>query len=668
MAGVKKCLGVDIGSDSVKIAEMAIDKGGVRIIRLVSGSIPVGVSAMESERTTATVATIKNLIKTNKIATKNAAFSIAGQTVVVRHGQRVPQAPQPRLQQIIHFEARQQIAIPPEQGVVEYQVFETDNPHEVEVLLAAMKKETNQEFMNLVRRTGLRPIAMVPSHLALFNGQALEQYTGEKPSKAGKKPPAQKAKGKGLFGVGGGAKKASKPKKKKGAKDEPEAPVEEIPMEPATDDLALGTPAIFEEIRAYINIGARMTDLAITQAGGGKSAGFTRSIPIGGNHISAAILKNCQCDTFAQAEQLKQEKTAVLSGMFELEADKEKFNPKACTAATAVADRLIAELRRSLDYFISQPYGMAVDAIVLSGGGTSLPYLDSYIEERLGLPVTIAKTFGNERIKTPTQYSEGFDFSPYRIALGLASQGLAISPVKIDFLPSDIRAMRDFSGQSLELVILAALVGGMIFFSSQIGSKTMNEYRQQAQELSAKAAKLKPQIDLSTKAQKDRDAIADKVKALGQTMIPRDFWLRFYAELQRVKPPEILITQVAPNPDYGNPIQWDVEVGGEAERNSVVPAFVDQLKASKYIKGVEFSSISQDPENSDRFNKPVYKFKVVAQVQDIGGGVITRLLSNTPTATPTPVGGGPMDMGSMMSRLMGMGMGGPGPGGPGPQK
>jgi hypothetical protein len=46
MAGVKRCLGIDLGSHAVKIAEMAVDRGGVRVVRMVSAPIPVGPEAM----------------------------------------------------------------------------------------------------------------------------------------------------------------------------------------------------------------------------------------------------------------------------------------------------------------------------------------------------------------------------------------------------------------------------------------------------------------------------------------------------------------------------------------------------------------------------------------------------------------------------------------------
>ena len=39
----------------------------------------------------------------------------------------------------------------------------------------------------------------------------------------------------------------------------------------------------------------------------------------------------------------------------------------------------------------SQPDGVAVDSIVLSGGLARLKYLASYVEEKMGLPVQLAE-------------------------------------------------------------------------------------------------------------------------------------------------------------------------------------------------------------------------------------------------------------------------------------
>ena len=175
MAGLKRCIGIDLGSYSVKIAEMAMDKGGLRVIRMVSAPLPVGPDALETERSSVMISTVRSLIKTNKISTKKAVFSMPGHTIFQRR-LRLPRAPGPRLKQIIQFEARQVIPFPLEKTALRYQIFDTEEEREVEVLLVAMKKETNEAFMRMIRRMGLRPVGIGVSTLSLFNGQELHRF------------------------------------------------------------------------------------------------------------------------------------------------------------------------------------------------------------------------------------------------------------------------------------------------------------------------------------------------------------------------------------------------------------------------------------------------------------------------------------------------------------
>ena len=60
------------------------------------------------------------------------------------------------------------------------------------------------------------------------------------------------------------------------------------------EDLALAPSGEFEEICAYVNIGARSTDLAIGKSGEPRGVGFVRSIPLGGNHMTQAVFRACE--------------------------------------------------------------------------------------------------------------------------------------------------------------------------------------------------------------------------------------------------------------------------------------------------------------------------------------------------------------------------------------
>lgn len=642
MAGIKRCIGVDLGGQSVKMVEMAVDKGGLRIVRMLTAPVPVGPDALETERANALVLTVRNMIKQNRITTKHAVFCMPGQTVFVRR-LRLPKVPGPRLAQIVQFEARQVIPFPLEKTMMQYQVFDTGEPREVEVLLVAMKKETNDDFMRLIRRMGLRPVDISISTLALFNGQELRRLNVDEWLAASRS-------GGGLMGLLGkkaGAEGKAKPKKKakkadkktgKGqlvvvASEEEAALVEE---ELTTgDDLQIGADTGFEEVRAYVNIGARATDMAICKGGGARNVGFTRTIPIGGDHVTLAILKQCGCETFTQAEEIKCHRTAVRSAQFEMEADPAAYDERACQAATTVCDRIIAELRRSIDYYISQPDGVAVDLVVLSGGGAHLAYLQGYIEERLSVTAEISKSLGQEKVKVPSQFMEPFDFSSYKIAIGLASQGLGMSPIDVDFLPADIRIMRDFGSQYAEMAVLAAMIGAMVFFGSQIGGSVAPTYRQDIAALEGRNPLLKTQFDAYQKAQKEHAKVADKLAALRPVFAPRDFWLRLLARIQDEKPPEVLLTAIYCQPNYSEPYQATVQVKGEAEQRGSVVKFVNNLENESRTMGAdalvklvvsEGRSLPSTPHDSLYFGRPAYSFTFSIVVQDAGDLLVTRLM------------------------------------------
>ncbi|MBN1868871.1 pilus assembly protein PilM [Candidatus Sumerlaeota bacterium] len=646
---------------------MAIDRTGVRVARLVSGALPVGPDAMEREREAAIIATVRALIKEHKITTKNAVFAMPGQTVFFKR-QRLPRARNPHDQRrIIHYEARQLIPFPLEKTILQYQVFPTDNDREIEVLLMAVKRETSQDFMRLVRRIGLRPIAISVSTLALFNGQEISRFEFDHWQAAsaatrefmGIPIPALLSKATASTGK-------KRRKRRKGAEEEEveavpkvdlaaeaAAAVPDLEEEEAVEDLSLGIGDGFEEVRAYVNIGARSTDLAICKAGGAKAVGFTRSIPIGGRDITNAVLADCHFETFTLAEEAKIERGAVLSGTFEIEGDRERFDERVCAAATRVCDRIIAEVRRTLDFFVAQADGTAVDMICLSGGASRLPYLDSYFEERLGLPAEISSTLGNEGLRPSPQYADGFDCSRYKVAIGLASQGIGISPIEIDFLPADIASIRDFSRQYAEVVVLAGMIGGMVFFGSQIGSGALGGYRAGIEEMRAIVANDEPLRVMFESAKADRLSLGNKAKTLVSAFGSRDFWLRFLLRIERIKPPEILLTLVRCQPNHSTPTRAEVALQGEAEQNASVTAFLDALKAEKEY--IQFAELTGQPMKYSRFFlKNVQAFTIQLVVQDTGTNLVTRLLpppapqgavaaSGPSEAVQDFEGGGPVD-------------------------
>ncbi len=597
MAGLKRCLGIDFEGQSVKLVEMALEKGEVRLERAMSAPVPVGSEALESERSNAIVGVVRDMIKQNKISTKKAIFCMPGQTVFVRR-QRLPRAALSKLTQAIRMEARRAIPFPLEKTILRYQIFEEENTNEVEVLMVAMKKETFEDFIRLVRRMGLKVAGVSVSSLGLYNAQELRNFDIEK-----------------WLEESGAVKKK---KKKKGENEEEE--------HDEFADLGGG----FEEVRAYVNLGARATDLAICKDGTSGIVGFTRSIPTGASSMAKAIMNELGCESIEEAEEIKTNKAAVKSGQFEIEGDAEAYDPKACEVVTRLADRLIAEIRRSLDYYISQPDGMAVDVIMLSGEGLDVPFLSGYIEERLGIPVEVTNSVPNPKIAVSEALQDQVDLAPYMIPVGLASQGLGMCPVNIDFMSGPGAAHVSSAGGvpqgfGLEVAAIAALIAGMVYYGTQVGQERIRILQEKTQQIQSDISRLQPQKKQFEAAVQEFNTAKSQIDKLQKSYVSGDFWLRFLGDLQKNKPAEILITTVQCKPS-ADKVFGDVVMKGQTDVDASVTKFIQILEdddATPYVYDVSMNSIRR--RQSQDFGRVVWEFEIAARVADTEGRVVDPL-------------------------------------------
>lgn len=568
MAKITQCLGIDIGSHSIRIAEVSLGSSGIEVRNLAEARLQLDPGQAPADRHGAIAAQVNGLLKTAKVKARHAVFCVPGQTVFVRQ-LRVPATTPERLQKIIQFEAREQIPFPLDQTQVEYEVFKSDSPNEVEVLLVAMRKDHIEGFMKMVKRTGLKPLAISVSSLALHNFHEVNASPKDLLDR-----PARRAAGGSIEDDGKG--KSEKKKKKKG---EPEAEA------PAPDDSFGGME--FEEVAAEVNLGATLMDLAIPKAGVRRLIGFTRSVPRAGLQIDQAIRSRLNLSSLEQAQAIKEQQAAVLSSEFELSGDTTSVNMPASQAVTAVVDALAAEIRRSLDFFISQPDGVAVDSIALSGGLSRLPYLDSYIEEKLGLPVKIA-SIRNEAVKCPDELADRVPC--FAIPLGLAFQGLGVSQVGVDFLPQDIKDVRAFAENRIQL----AAAGVMLLLAIGAGMGAGGRYIQLN-----KGRVQKIEEDVSRSQQDNRELgrvrelngiVAGKYANLAKVAGSPAQWLDFSLLVLETRPPDILLERVEM---FRNGI---VEISGVTPKKSSITSFADSLRQkTDIVQEAEIVDLPDDP-------------------------------------------------------------------------
>jgi len=168
-----------------------------------------------------------------------------------------------------------------------------------------------------------------------------------------------------------------------------------------------------------MDMGATYTDLNIIV---GTEVAVTRSIPIGGNALTSSVASVMNV-TVEEAEEQKRHVDIAPEDAVDTSGGFTAPDP-ARQVTMPFVDELIRELRRSVIYFQSQAaeagMSVVVEQIVLAGGGTQLAGLPEYLQERLGMTVTLLDPLAspNATAAAASQWSgRGPELA---VALGLA--------------------------------------------------------------------------------------------------------------------------------------------------------------------------------------------------------------------------------------------------------
>ena len=128
----------------------------------------------------------------------------------------------------------------------------------------------------------------------------------------------------------------------------------------------------------FMNIGASFTNMSIVERGVSR---VVRDVFISGNTFTKAIQQQFQCDV-KTAEQKK-----MTYGLSEDTSDPEAQQVN--EMLLPIARDLVAEVQRSIDFYLSQGPDRAVSKIFLCGGSANLKLLDAFLSNEVKIPVEI---------------------------------------------------------------------------------------------------------------------------------------------------------------------------------------------------------------------------------------------------------------------------------------
>jgi len=364
-------VGLDIGSSTFRVAQLKASAEKPTLITCSSARTPKGlISEGEIIDVEGVAEALASLWRAGKISEKRVVVGVANQKVIVRVIE-MPAMSETELRSAIQYQVSDYIPIPIEEAILDFQILgEHENEQQekmMDVLLVAARKDMIENTVAAVERAGLKPVVIDVSSLAFARAVM---------------------------------------------SNEPQPLVSD-------EDEVMGAMAM-------VNISSTLSDIVVVEDGIPK---FTRISSIGGNTFTEVLAEQLGI-SFDEAEELKVKVGLALQNG---DGEPDSAPPEVREYAEAVHNvleqemiKFIAEIRRSLDYYLVQTTrAKSIDKIIFTGGGAKLKNFINYMKESLQIEVEFGHPFRHVQISKNLLMAgvEDEELS-LAICLGLALRGM----------------------------------------------------------------------------------------------------------------------------------------------------------------------------------------------------------------------------------------------------
>ena len=372
-----------------------------------------------------------------------------------------------------------------------------------------------------------------------------------------------------------------------------------------------------------IDIGARTTNLVFVE----DKRVFSRSIPVGGSTISAAISKEFKQE-ITVGEKLKIEKGLVgLGGNYAEPED--PIEARISKIVRSTMTRLHAEVARSISFYRQNQSGSAPVRAFLCGGTVSLPYMVEFFSEKLQMPIEHFNSLRNVTVASQEVAAQlGGKAHTLGEVVGCALRFLGNAPIEINLRPHSVVREQNLAKRKPFLILAASCLllapaAWWLYFGrgASITQKMLESVNADVGKLEA-AAKRFDTLEAETKklqeaagplilAITERASWAEILEELGAKLPPRFIWVTDIKALsdgkpyvQGTSPPPLSPPQQSDAPKQagsaqrpgqqsteGQPKIDGLEVSGlylanppNEKEARIIDEFVDQLQKSEVFK------------------------------------------------------------------------------------
>jgi type IV pilus assembly protein PilM len=288
-------------------------------------------------------------------------------------------------------------------------------------------------------------------------------------------------------------------------------------------------------------IGARMTNVLFIEPG----KVFSRSVPIGGSSITAAIAKEFG-ESFREAETRKRRDGFVsLGGAYAEPADPDVA--RVSKIVRTIMTRLHAELMRSIGHYRGQQQGTRPERIFLCGGTASMPYMREFFKEKLHLPVEFFNPLQNVTVSESAPMPD-VARSAHLLGelVGLALRSASACPMELNLRSASVARRQELEKRRPFFIVAAAcfllaLAGWSVYYTraAQMTAQSTEALQQKNDTMRTAEARL-------DKLKKQAASLDSVATPLITAINDRNFWPQILDDLNsRLPEADIWITELA---------------------------------------------------------------------------------------------------------------------------
>ncbi len=525
MAAHNHILSLDLGTQTVSFAEFRTGPNGGLILAKYRNTELMADPAADATRQAQARIAVGELTNALGVKGQKVNYAIASQAVFTRFV-KLPSVGEEQVDQIVKFEAQQNVPYPIDEVVWDYQLVESGDSAQVEVVIVAIKSDLLDEINDGIDAAHLKTSVVDVAPMALYNAfrYNYSDVTG---------------------------------------------------------------------CALIIDIGARSTNLVFVE----PRKVFSRSIPTGGNTVTAAIAKDFNEPFGAAEERKKRDGFVSLGGAYADPDDADIARVSKMIRNTMT--RLHAEISRSIAFYRTQQGGSQPTRVYLAGGTASLPYMREFFHEKFQLPVEFFNPLRNVSVGGDLDLeSIGRHAHSMGPLVGLALRGFSACPMELNLRPAKVVRRHRLTEQRPALIlagvcVLLALAGWWFYYfrATAITNQVLEKIDPKVTELQGFESKMKA-VKADIKAQED------EASPILQAIDDRDYWATILKDINSRLPEDFVwITSFEPQtataanvpgkkPALGGASEVIVQLKGlwlaNARNTAVVDDFIDQLDKSPY--------------------------------------------------------------------------------------